>query len=432
MEVVARPELALTADLINQQIQQRQNGNHSSGRGNISGRGGRSGRGSSMQGRGRTMDEIKDLLRALGLQVSGTKAVIEKRLEEALDAARKKPSGLVVPLPQDGEPTVRATIRISIQVSVSSLGLLSNDWSNNKNLNTVVLLQEPSSSGNKRFPCAISECEEFCESVHSCNECPVPDNIYHYCTLHIAHSSHSQQFGSQRKHTAPVSTDIDVTTTTATGPTASIGSGIVDVVSIETTANASSNAGSIVVATVVTEDRAYKTTSPTRGSVIADHVVNAASSNEKQSSSSSSSSSEPLPTTTTVTNDTADAHIVVALHENAHWSLEEIDTYLQDNKSTMGSLLKIHHTIQASIASEQRKDIRSRDYYGRLFTALNYSSYGRQLVDLNNTIYHFTNVPDYGSVESSVVKNPLSKQSVRESYLRSFCQACIDRFVQKI
>jgi hypothetical protein len=131
--------------------------------------------------------------------------------------------------------------------------------------------------------------------------------------------------------------------------------------------------------------------------------------------------SSTLPTI--IVPDKADAN-----HIEAKWSSETIDTYLQDNKLTMGCLLKLHDTIQATIASERRKDNRSRDYYGRLFAALNYASYGRHLVELNNIVYQFTTVPDYGNVDFTVVKNPLSKLSVRESYLRQFCQACIERF----
>jgi hypothetical protein len=121
MEVVARPELALTAELINQQIQQRQN---VSGRGNSSGRGGRSGRGNSSQGRVKTLGEMKDILRALNLPVTGNKATVEKRLTEAVDAAKKK-TPVMVMVPQPDEVPVLSKIGnstvIDKEVSVVSV-----------------------------------------------------------------------------------------------------------------------------------------------------------------------------------------------------------------------------------------------------------------------------------------------------------------------
>lgn len=283
--------------------------------------------------------------------------------------------------------------------------------------------------------------------------------MYYYCTLHISHSSHSQQFGSQRKYksavltsstaiviggasssvlagkegTNSVETTEIVTAKAVNTPTSSIVmTDLTAAASVTATVCASSNNAEMVVVNPV-----YSSNSATVGSpVLRNETECETSSSSCLASLTAVVSINPMINAERCTSsinaplysiggpDKADSHHII----ETKWSLETIDTYLQDNKLTMGCLLKLHDTIQATITSEKRKDDRSRDYYGRLFSALNYASYGRHLVELNNIIYRFTTVPDYGSVDFTVVKNPLSKLSVRESYLQQFCQACIERF----
>ena len=181
-EVVSRPELPLTAALINGNTDRRSANN--SQRGGIVRGGGRMGRGDRTSRGGKsihslTIPELKDLLKARDMKTSGSKAELIFRLSgtKNVDSLRQHTS-------------------TEVQLDIGE-GTTLEDIPPESNMPSPVPI-----SGTKRVPCALGECEEFCSFADDvCQECPESERCYHYCSLHISHGSHSNQTSSKRRNT---------------------------------------------------------------------------------------------------------------------------------------------------------------------------------------------------------------------------------------
>ena len=184
-EVVSRPELPLTAALINGNTDRRSANN--SQRGGIVRGGGRTGRGDRTCRGGKsihslTIPELKDLLKARDMKTSGSKAELIFRLSgtKNVDSLRQHTS-------------------TEVQLDIGE-GTMLEDIPPDSNMPSLIPI-----SGTKRVPCALGECEEFCSFADDvCQECPESERCYHYCSLHISHGSHSNQTSSKRRNTTAV------------------------------------------------------------------------------------------------------------------------------------------------------------------------------------------------------------------------------------